>query len=82
MAKIRPKPQRNLAAIIIEPFKQLETGNCRGVIDLCRADCLGVSKCFFEQYQHMEMFQVVDPKTNGRWLRMMFYKNACAWRCS
>ncbi|NRA66607.1 MAG: hypothetical protein HRU19_19115 [Pseudobacteriovorax sp.] len=80
MPKSRIKPQRNLSAVMIEPFKQLKLGVYVIAVSLTFVilTALVFLNAFFEQYQHvMEVFQVIDPK--NQWAMVtndVFFKNA------
>ena len=80
MASKKIKPQRNLSAVMIEPFKQMKLGIYVIAVSLSFVvlTALVFLNAFFEQYQHvMEVFQVIDPK--NQWAMVtndVFFKNA------
>lgn len=80
MSKSKVKPQRNMGAVVIEPFKQMKLGIYVIAVSLSFVvlTALVFLNAFFEQYQHvMEVFQVIDPK--NQWAMVtndVFFKNA------
>ncbi|SMF14371.1 HAMP domain-containing protein [Pseudobacteriovorax antillogorgiicola] len=74
------RPNRNLKAVLIEPFKQMKLGIYVIAVSLTftALTALVFLNAFFEQYQHvMEMFQIVDPKNQYEMVTNdVFYKNA------
>jgi HAMP domain-containing protein len=74
------RPKRNLASLVIEPFKQIKFGLYVFGISVAFVAICGFMfvKAFTEQYQHvMGIFNVVDP--NLKWELVtndVFYTNA------
>jgi HAMP domain-containing protein len=80
MASSKPKQNRNLRTLLIEPFRQMKFGLYMITLFIF---FLGITLCllmkaFFEQYRNvMEVFHIVDP--DKQWdlvLNNVFYSNA------